>query len=317
MTSPVFVYDLTISLREVDPEFNSDWFIRKFHELAKKWVFQEEETEDGYNHLQCRISLHHKKRGDELKKLLVKTGGPFAGAHYSPTSLNGIAAGDFYCTKLDTRVAGPWKNTDEAVKDLVKPEYIPRQVRETPNLYPWQEEIVASKDVWDTRQVYCVVNKSGNIGKSTLVAHCRSFKHARVLPPVNDAKDLLRSVCDMPTSTMYLFDMPKAMNKERLYGFFQAVETLKDGYAYDDRYHFKEKIFDCPIIWIFTNKFPDVNLLSRDRWRFFDVDENKELVEVDSVDEAEGQSVESKLHEENTQLLVKIKLMQDKINKLS
>jgi len=80
-------------------------------------------------------------------------------------------------------------------------------------------------------------------------------------------------VCDMPTSSSYLFDMPKSQNKDRLYGFFSGVETLKDGYAYDDRYVFKEKIFDCPNIWIFTNKLPEEDYLSKDRWRFWSIED--------------------------------------------
>jgi len=281
MSNPIAVYDLTISLRVYDEDtHNLEWYIKQFNVLAKKWVFQQEEGgEDGYPHLQCRISLHKKKRGSELKKLLQSIGGPFAGAHYSATSTNGVEEGDFYCMKLDTRVAGPWTNKDEDIQDLVNPPYIPRQVRETPNLYKWQKDVIASKEVWCTRSINCLINRGGGIGKSTLIAHCRAYKHARVLPPVNDNKDLLRMVCDMPTNKMYMFDMPRAMKKEKLFQFFQAIETLKDGYAYDDRYEFREKAFDCPQIWIFTNQKPDVSLLTEDRWKFWDVNDKAELIE--------------------------------------
>jgi len=78
-----------------------------------------------------------------------------------------------------------------------------------------------------------------------------------------------------------MFDMPRAMNKDRLYQFYAAIETIKDGYAYDDRYHFTEKVFDCPNIWIFTNRMPDTTLLSTDRWKFWEISEKNELVEID------------------------------------
>ena len=77
------------------------------------------------------------------------------------------------------------------------------------------------------------------------------------------------------TARCYLIDMPRAMNKERLYGLFSAVESIKDGFAYDDRYHYKEKLFDCPNIWMFTNVEPDMGMLSRDRWRFYEVKDNE------------------------------------------
>lgn len=66
-------------------------------------------------------------------------------------------------------------------------------------------------------------------------------------------------------------DMPRAMKKDKLGGMYSAIETIKDGYAWDDRYQFKEKAFDSPNIWIFTNTAPDMDLLSRDRWKIWGV----------------------------------------------
>jgi hypothetical protein len=64
------------------------------------------------------------------------------------------------------------------------------------------------------------------------------------------------------------------MNKDKLFGFYTGIECVKDGYAYDDRYRFIEKVFDCPNIWIFSNQLPDETLLSNDRWRIWEVVEN-------------------------------------------
>ena len=105
----------------------------------------------------------------------------------------------------------------------------------------------------------------------------RAHKLARVLPLCNDYKDILRMVCDLPTSNNYFIDMPRCIKKDKLFGFFSAIETIKDGYAYDDRYNFTEKIFDCPNIWIFTNKKPDTKMLSVDRWQFWSVSDKQLL----------------------------------------
>lgn len=184
----------------------------------------------------------------------------------------------FYCEKDETRVDGPWKDSDEEV-------YIPRQVREIDTLRPWQKTVIDSLENWDTRTVNMVYCPFGNIGKSVLVGWCRAYKLARALPPINDHKDIMRMVCDLPTSRAYLIDMPRSLNKDRLYGFYSGIETIKDGYAYDDRYSFKEKVFDCPNIWIFSNTLPDRTLLSGDRWKIWEV-VNMELTEYeDPVDE--------------------------------
>jgi hypothetical protein len=76
--------------------------------------------------------------------------------------------------------------------------------------------------------------------------------------------------------------MPRALKKDKLGGFYSAIESVKDGYAYDDRYTFTEKIFDCPNIWVTSNSLPEFNLLSKDRWRIWEVNQDKELVPYDT-----------------------------------
>ncbi len=65
--------------------------------------------------------------------------------------------------------------------------------------------------------------------------------------------------------------MPRAIDKEKLNSLYSAIETIKDGYAYDDRYSFKEKVFDCPCIWVFTNVIPESHFFTDDRWKFYTV----------------------------------------------
>ncbi len=226
--------------------------------IAKRYVFQLETGDSGYEHYQGRLTLIKKRRKNVALKLFSEG---YAPNYFEPTCNPEFVRGDaFYQMKEDTRTDGPWTDKDEA------PPYIPRQIREIVKLYPWQQTIVEHSSDWDTRKINVVYCPEGNQGKSILCGYCRAHRTARVLPPVNDHKDMMRMVCDLPTARCYLIDMPRSFNKERLYGFFSAIETLKDGYAYDDRYSFKEKVFDCPNIWIFTNSIPNVGMLSADRW---------------------------------------------------
>lgn len=152
-------------------------------------------------------------------------------------------------------------------------------------LRPFQQQIIDDAGNWDTRTINCVYCPTGNKGKSLLVGYCRAYNIGRALPPVNDYKDMMRMVCDMPTSRMYLIDMPRSINKDRLYQFYAGVESIKDGYAYDDRYSFKEKCFDCPNIWIFSNRLPDQKLLSYDRWKIWIIDDEYNLLPYYQKDE--------------------------------
>lgn len=235
---------------------------RKLKEFCKSGTFQlEEGTGTNYKHYQGRVSLKKKARMPPIDTL--------TGIHWSATSSINIDNLD-YCTKEYSRLEGPWDITE------IDP-YIPRQIREISKLFDWQQSVINKLGVWDTRTINCIVDGKGNTGKSILVGWIRAHRLGRALPPVNDYKDLMRVVCDLPTARNYMIDMPRALKKDKLSGFFGAIESIKNGYAYDDRYNFTEKIFDSPNIWVFTNSYPDYNLLSGDRWRIWQIDEYNHL----------------------------------------
>ena len=48
----------------------------------------------------------------------------------------------------------------------------------------------------------------------------------------NNYKDLMRMICDTPTSKCYLIDIPRSIEKDKLYGMFSAIEEIKGGYAW-------------------------------------------------------------------------------------
>lgn len=265
-----YTYDFVYSANKFESEHA---LITLLKGLCKKYVFQLEQGESsGYLHYQGRLSLVKKVRPDKVLKLFKEE---FRPNWIKPTVKNQhnefVNKGDaFYQMKEQTRVKGPWCDKDEEL-------YIPRQIREVKQLRPFQQTIIDSADNWDTRSINLVYCPEGNKGKSILVGYCRAYKIGRALPPVNDFKDMMRMVCDMPTARLYLVDMPRSLNKDRLYQFYSGIETVKDGYAYDDRYKFKEKVFDCPNIWIFTNILPDLSMLSDDRWKLWSIDKEYKL----------------------------------------
>ena len=254
------VYDFTLKAENITKDDIISWLEKN----AKTWCFQLEKGETtGYVHFQGRVSLRKKVRLTGQIKVQ-----PWENhCNWSVTS-NTNSGNCFYVLKDDTRIEGPWTEKDVQV-------YIPRQIREIRALYPWQQSIVDMADVWDTRTINMIYDPLGNIGKSVLVGYMRCHGLARKLPPLNDYKDVMRIICDMPTSRCYLFDMPRAMKKDKLGQLYTAIEEVKSGYAFDDRYSFKEKFFDCPNIWIFANTLPDFAMLSKDRWKIWEVKEQR------------------------------------------
>lgn len=89
---------------------------------------------------------------------------------------------------------------------------------------------------------------------------------------------------DMPKFGMYIIDLPRAVKKEHQREMWAALETVKGGYAYDDRFHFKYEWFDSPKIWVFTNQLPDLEYQSLDRWKLWTVVDNQ-LVKLNSQGE--------------------------------
>lgn len=235
---------------------------------TQRWVYQVEKAESGQLHFQGRVSWKQPKRESELK---IALGLPCHG-----TIEGKEEESEFYCMKDDTRIAGPWSNKDKEI-------YIPRQIKEIEGLYPWQEKIIELSKVWDTRTIHCIIDTGGCTGKSILVSYMSVHGIAKRLPFCNDYKDLLRMCYDVGPQKAYTIDMPRAICKDRLNQLYSSIETIKDGYCYDDRYTFRERDFDCPNIFIFTNRPPDMHMLSRDRWALWTVKDQKLLPYVPIV----------------------------------
>lgn len=260
-TNQIAGYDFTINAKEV-PEV--EVLINWLRSRCKKWVFQLESGEEtGYLHYQGRLSLNVKKR---MHNFIADIHQTFPTAHVSPTMLETFQTSNFsYVMKEDTRVKGPWKDTDRE---------LPRQLRNL-TLRPWQQKIWDSKNTFDDRIVNILYDPRGNIGKTTISNLIGATRHGINIPALKDSKDIMRMVMDQEKLGMYLIDMPRAMKKENLEGMYSAIEQIKGGYAYDDRYHFKSEYFDAPTIWVFTNTIPDGTLLSKDRWRIWIVVDEK------------------------------------------
>lgn len=180
-----------------------------------------------------------------------------------------------YVMKEDTRIDGPW--TD---KDYEEPPPMTWQLNHfiehhEKNLLGWQQWL---KDYLhgphEMRQIVCIIDVHGHTGKSLFAEFLEYEKLAYEVPPFTTSEDLMQCVCCIKEQKAYLINMPKAMKKEKLAGFFAGVESLKDGKAYDKRYAFKKRRMNRPKVIIFTNTKPDMSLLSEDRWRLIEVDQN-------------------------------------------
>jgi hypothetical protein len=173
---------------------------------------------------------------------------------------------------IDTRVDGPWRDTDE-VKVLT------RQLKQfmTYELYDWQKEIIGLTQSIDDRSIKLIYDQHGNNGKSMLCEFLEYRGLAYEVPPFRQMEDLMQCVMEIKTYPCYIVDMPRGMKKDKLSEFYAGLESIKNGIAYDKRYHFRKKRFDSPQVLVFTNVLPIMDLLSKDRWEIYEMTPEKSL----------------------------------------
>lgn len=252
--------------------------------IAKKWVFQlEQGSKTGYKHYQGRISLFKKATKKTALKLFVDIPAP---QYFEPTTTADYTKEGFYCMKEQTRLEGPYKDDDK------EPPYIPVQYRhiKESQFYPYQKAIF-NNEYFNYRTVNYVVDKGGNLGKSTIACLTTQLKDGLYIPPMNDAQKLVEFVyCqleqykDGETPKVFIIDLPRSMSKDCLFGMFSAIEQFKTGYIYDTRYKGRSRWIDSPNIWVFTNEDPDLSRLSRDRWNILKVNDEKEFEKYTNLD---------------------------------
>lgn len=241
--------------------------------LAKKWEFQLEECPTtNKQHFQAGFSLIKKGKRKDILALVPEQ----VRNQWSVRPMSNPGAKSWtYSSKVASRVEGPWTHADKEAA------YIPRHVRNV-ELRPWQAAVKEMCGEYDDRVINLLYCPKGGIGKSILIDYMDCNGLAEAVPPLNDAKDIMQLVCCVVENAggsakapkAFLFDLPRAMKKDKLLGLYSAIEQIKDGRAYDLRYAYKKHRFDRPAVWVFTNTKPDTSMLSQDRWRFWSVVEN-------------------------------------------
>lgn len=270
--NPISGFDITIPC---SLGINQDNLISIFRKNCKQFVFQKEKGEKtGMEHFQCRIRLKKKTRFSTLKKK-----GFFVGGHWAPTSKDVYIEGDmFYVMKDETRLEGPWTDKDE-VKVLTK------QLKRFLEFehYAYQKAIIDTAAKYDERTIYLIYDTHGNLGKSILGEYMEYIGLAEEIPSWRMMDDIMQWVMSRGAQNgfkkAYLVDMPRGMKKDKMADFWSGIETVKNGVAFDKRHYAKKARFDRPQIFVFTNVLPKFNLMSKDRWKIWEIQKDHSYLE--------------------------------------
>lgn len=265
----------------------------KLKQLAKKFVFQLEEGQiSKVKHFQIRLSAHKKVILNTFKKLCFQIFELLPEDEYTlnitPTSTNTHTTSNFnYVMKADTKIAGPWIESDFFNKQA--PAYIPIRLRQQQNLRPFQLEIIKPY-VNNDRMCNWIYDPVGCNGKSQ-IASLSEFLHNGIdLPPFKDATALMQvAYCEVaPTNLRTDFkifiDIPRSVPAENLHEIITCVENLKKGKLYDPRNKYKKYWIEPPEIFVFSNHRPLMNIMSKNRWNMLTIDDKYEFVEYTNKD---------------------------------
>lgn len=241
-------WDFTFSL---DRMKDSEQMIQdRLDDLCDRWAYGRETGKNtGYAHLQGRCVF---KVGKELATIKNQLEDVLPTAHWSKTHVR-----DFAYTEKEGDFVRSWE------KALRKFAAI--------SLLEWQEQTLDLLTMQSERQVLCIVNESGNIGKSWLSKFLEATHRADVCPVTDgDASNYLEYCLNHP-SKGYVFDVPKADSIKSKKAMWRAIEQIKNGCLYDRRYTSRKLWIDPPRVVIFTNEYPPVDTLSADRWQVYTV----------------------------------------------
>lgn len=232
-------YDVTVSCeamraRGLTEEGVQEWLDKN----CERWAYGRECGEQGYEHLQLRMVMKKECKLESVANVFKMIG------HVSVTGVTNFD----YVLKEGSYVLS-W------TKALRK--YANIALRE------WQNDALQRYREQNDRQILLVYDRHGNTGKTWLGRHIVATGAGRLLPVCEKGKDLV-AVAMAQTAKGYVIDVPRAGTVSKDY--WSGIEQIKSGHLYELRYNYREVFIEPPKIMVFTNRLPNRDWLSRDRW---------------------------------------------------
>lgn len=235
-------------------------------EECEDYVFQEETGENGTKHLQGFWCFKNARHFESLKKKWGKM--------HIEKAKNAQAARN-YCGKDETRSGEKIESIKQKVKDPL----------EGIELRQWQKDLLKLlEEEPDNRTVIWIYDEIGNAGKTTLAKHlCLKYENEVIYltgGPANckyGVTSFLYNKCNgqlvrnKKKLKIAIFDYTRSQDDKVSY---QALEEIKNGIFFNTKYESMQVVYDCPHVVIFANFLPELNKLSKDRWKIIDINEN-------------------------------------------
>lgn len=175
--------------------------------------------------------------------------------------------------KEESRVSGPW--SDRKIY----------QGRDLPTtLWPWQQHVCDEvlSECGNDRQINYIIDRVGHQGKSKFCKYME-YHHKMVMLPWGKTSDILNYVIKCPNKDAFMFDLSRTKPKDwDRNDISAAMEQIKNGHVVNWKFETGGVMFDPPHVWCFSNSVPDLSSMSRDRWKFWEINGLRRLVPVSS-----------------------------------
>ena len=148
-------------------------------------------------------------------------------------------------------------------------------------LRPWQKDAFdLFEQISDDRTVHWICDKEGNSGKSWFQNYVQAyFGYTRVFQC--DLRMGHRDIChimrkrSISTIDIFLFNDSRSASGSEV-NLYRILDNIKDGQAMASKYDGNIISFKTPnIVMVFSTVYPNLNKLSGDRWRIYNVNRDK------------------------------------------
>ncbi len=220
-----------------------------FRHFCYMFAFQEEMGECGTPHLQGVISCKKQMRNSGLglpKQIHWEKIKSTIGRTYE------------YCTKEETRNGRRvlFNYTPIRPIKLIVPDR------------PYQQYILDIVETEpDDRKIYWFFEEVGGVGKSSFCKYLVVKKDALYIDE-GKKSDIVNLIfkADMNKHNLIVLDIPRANGNKCSY---KTLESIKNGVICNTKYETGTKCFNSPHLIVFSNFFPELDGLSKDRLQIF------------------------------------------------
>lgn len=150
----------------------------------------------------------------------------------------------------------------------------------------WQKELIdIVNGEPDDRTIHWYWEEKGGVGKTYLMKYLYLLSPSTTMIAAGKKEDIFNAVTNMRDRNLVprvvLVDVPRCNSK---YVSYAAMEKLKDGCLYSGKYQGGTHVFTNVHVIAVANVPPDLEKMSKDRWRVIEIPQAVEAAELGFVD---------------------------------